>query len=124
MVSAIGTKMDSLVYLEGCKVDDTVDVGVSCEDLAQGLLVGDVDLIEGWSFPADQLDAVQSYLRGVVEVIDNDYFIAMFEQGQSRERPNIASASVNGVVRDFVYCGYAWRGRKPSPTMAQTSMKL
>jgi hypothetical protein len=86
--------MVSLAYLEGCKVDDTVDVGMSCEDLAQGLLVGDVDLVEDWSFPADQLDAVQSYLRGVVEVIDNDNFVAMFEKGQSRERPNVACASV------------------------------
>lgn len=75
-------------------MDDTVDVGVSCKDLVQSLLVGDVDLIEGWSFPADQLDAVQSNLRGVVEVINNDNFIAMFEQGQSRERPNISCASV------------------------------
>lgn len=51
-----------LAYLESCEVDDAVYVGMCCKDLAQCLLIGNVDLVEGWPFAADQLNAVQGHL--------------------------------------------------------------
>jgi hypothetical protein len=70
-----------LAYLESCKVDDAVNVRVCCKDLAQCLLVGDVDLVEDWPFAADQLNAVQGYLRRVVQAVDNDNLVAMLKKG-------------------------------------------
>lgn len=66
-------------------MDDAVNVGMCCKDLVQCLLVGDVEFVEGWPFPADQLDAVQNYLRGVVQAVDDDNFVAVLKKSQSRE---------------------------------------
>jgi len=59
-------------------VNDTVEIGVCCEDLFQSYLVGNIYLIERWPFPAEQFYAIERDFRGVVETVYNHNFIAMF----------------------------------------------
>jgi len=47
-----------MTCLEGSKVNDAVNGRVLGEDLVDGLLVCDIDLVEGRSATADQLNAV------------------------------------------------------------------
>jgi hypothetical protein len=39
-------------YLQGCKVDDTIDVGMRSKDLEQSFLICNIDLVKFWSLPA------------------------------------------------------------------------
>ena len=43
------------------EVDDTVNVWVFGEDLVEGLLVCDVDIVVLWLLSADQLNAVEDF---------------------------------------------------------------
>lgn len=74
-------------------MDDAIDLGVLIENLVQGGLVRDVHLVELWSLAADELDAVESHLGRVVEVIDNHHLVAVLEEGKGGERANVASAT-------------------------------
>lgn len=71
--------------LESGEVDDTVDGWVLLKDLVESLLVRDVGLVKLGSLAADELDAVESDLGGVVEVIDNHHFVAVLEQRKRGE---------------------------------------
>lgn len=48
--------------LERGKVDDAVNLGMLGEDIVQRCLVGDIGLVEDWSFATDQLDTVDGDL--------------------------------------------------------------
>lgn len=74
-------------------MNDTVNRGVLLEDLVESLLVLDVGLIELGSLAADELDAVESDLGGVVEVIDNYHFVSVLEQRQRSEGANVAGTT-------------------------------
>lgn len=50
--------MQESAYLKSSEVDNTVNVGVCCEDLVKGFFIRDIDLIEVWALSADELDAV------------------------------------------------------------------
>jgi hypothetical protein len=76
-------------------VDDAVDGGVFGKHLVEGLLVGDVDLVEIRSAARQQLDAVKGNLRGVVEAVDNDDIVAGVQQGQSREGADVARSTAD-----------------------------
>ena len=52
--------------LEGSKMDDIVDIRVIGEDFIKGIGDGDVDVVESRTFAADQLDAVDAFLRRIV----------------------------------------------------------
>lgn len=75
-------------------MDDTVNFGVLGEDLVEGLLVGNVKLVEVRAATADKLDAVKSDLGGVVETVDNHNIIAVLEEGKRGERANVAGATI------------------------------
>lgn len=77
------------------KVDDTVDGGVLGKHLVQGLLVGDVDLVEVGSAASQQFDTVEGHFGRVVEAVDNDDIVAGIKQGQSREGANVARSTAN-----------------------------
>jgi hypothetical protein len=85
--------------LEGSKVDDTVQIGVVPKDFVERLLVGDIDLSELWPLPANQFDAIQGFDGGIIQVIGNDDLVTGFEQGQGRERPDIARSALAGMAR-------------------------
>lgn len=64
------------------------------EDLLEGRLVGDIDLVEDGPLAAQQLDAVQADLGGVVQAVDDNHIVAVLEECERRERSNVASATV------------------------------
>lgn len=66
-------------------MDNAVNVRMRCKDLVQCLFISDVNLVEVWSFAAEQLDAVEGDFRGIVEAVDDHNFVAMFEEGKSGE---------------------------------------
>lgn len=74
-------------------MNDAVDCGILRKDLVQLILVGDVGLVELWTLARDELDAVKGDLGGVVEAVYDDDFVAMLEEGQRCEGPNVASAT-------------------------------
>lgn len=80
-------------------MDHGVDGRVLLEDLAQRLLVGDVDLVELGAAAADELDAVERDLGRIVEVIDYDDIVAVLEKRQRRERANVAGATIETEER-------------------------
>jgi hypothetical protein len=85
-------------YLERGKVDDIVNVWVLGKDLVQRGLVGDVALVEGWPLAADELDAVDDFLGGVVEVVDDDDLVVCLEERERCEGANVASATGRMLV--------------------------
>jgi hypothetical protein len=58
--------------------------------------------ISGFSAPlaADELDAIDDLLGGVVEIVDDDNLVVCLEEGKCCERTNVASAT----VRESVVC--------------------
>ena len=82
-------------YLESSEVDYTVDVWVCGKDLVETFLIGDIHLVKVWSLSAEEFDAIEGDSGGVVEAIDNYDFVAMFEERESSERPDIAGTSMD-----------------------------
>jgi hypothetical protein len=64
---------------------------VGCKHLLKSSFVCDVDFVEIGSFPANELNAIQGDFGGIVEIIYNDDFVAVFEKSKRRERSNISS---------------------------------
>ena len=60
-------------------MDDIVNIWVRGEDLVKFGFVGDVAGVVLGSFPGDELDAVEDFLGGVVEIVDDDDLIVCFE---------------------------------------------
>lgn len=88
--------MVEAAYLESSEVDDTVDLGVLGEDLVEGLLVDNIDIVEVRAAAADELDAVKGNLGGVVEVVDNHDIVAVLEECQRGEGANVSGTTVPG----------------------------
>ena len=76
-------------------MDDVVNVWVLLEHLVERSLILDIELVELWPLAADELNAVDNLLGGVVEVVDNDDLVASFEESERCERANVASATAN-----------------------------
>lgn len=75
-------------------MNDTVNVGVGLEDLVEASLIGDIQLNELGFLAADQLDPVQSFDGGVVQVVSDDDLVASLEECEGGEGANVASATV------------------------------
>lgn len=78
-------------------MNHTVNGRVLGEDLIDGLLICDVDLVEGGAATAEELNSVQRNLRGVVEVVDNHNIVAVLEESEGGEATNVASATAKGA---------------------------
>lgn len=76
-------------------MNHAVDLGVLLEDLVEGGLVGDVDLVEVGSLAAEEFDAVNRDLGGVVEAVDDDHIVSVLEKGQGGEGADVARATVS-----------------------------
>jgi hypothetical protein len=74
-------------------VNDIVDIRVLLEHLVQGLLISDVERVVLGSLAADQLNAVQDLLGGVVEVVDDDDLVVGLEESERGERADVAGAT-------------------------------
>ena len=89
--------------LERGEVDDIVDVRVVDEDLVELGLVGDVAGVGDGPLAADELDAVERFGGGVVEVVDDDDLIVGFEEGEGGEGADVARAT-GGEPLAFCRC--------------------
>lgn len=58
--------LDLWLYLEGGKVNNAVDVGVLRKDVVQCLLVRNIGLVEDGALSANQLNAIERDLGGIV----------------------------------------------------------
>ena len=75
------------------EVDDIVNVWVLLKHLVECRLICYIDLVEGWSLAADELDAVDDFWGGVVEVVDDDDLVVCFEEGEGCKGANVASTT-------------------------------
>lgn len=82
--------------LQRGEVDDIVDVRVLLEDLVECGFILDVELVELWPFAGDELDAIDDFLGRVVEVVDDDNFVAGIKERERCERANVAGATATG----------------------------
>ena len=94
---------DTSTHLQRSKVDDIVNIRVLLEHLIQLLLIGDVQRVVLGPLAADELDAVEDLLGGVVEVVDDDDLVVGLEESERGERADVAGATgkkrgVSGVV--------------------------
>jgi hypothetical protein len=76
-------------------VNDIVDVWVLLEHLVKRGLVLDVELVEIGPLAADELDAVDDLLGGIVEAVDNDDLVVGLEESKSCEGANVARATAS-----------------------------
>lgn len=74
-------------------MDNVVNIWVLLEDLVERSLILNVELVELWLLAADELNAVDDLLRGVVEVVDDDDLIASLEESERCERANVAGTT-------------------------------
>lgn len=74
-------------------MDDTVNVRVRLEHLIYAIFIGDVDLVEVWSFTAEEFNAIEGHFRGIVKTVDDDNLVSMLEEGERCERPDITGSS-------------------------------
>jgi hypothetical protein len=81
-------------YLQGCKVDDAVNVGVRSKHLVEAGRVGDVDLEEVGSLARDQFNAVDDLWGRVEQIVGNDNLVVSLQESKGREGANIARSSV------------------------------
>lgn len=88
-------------HLQRSKVDNTVNVRVLLEHLVQLLLIGDIAGVELGSLAANELDAVEDFVRGVVEVVDDNDLVVCLEEGEGSEGANVAGAT--GGIRELAF---------------------
>ncbi len=67
-----------------------VDIRMLGEDLVEAGFIGDINAIEIRSLAANQFDSVDRLLRRVVETINNDNFVAGFEECKGGKRTNVS----------------------------------
>lgn len=84
-----------LTCLEGSKVNHAVNLGVLLEDLVESILVGDVDLVEVGALAAEELNAVDGDLGGVVKAVDDDHIVAVLKKSEGGKRADVAGATVS-----------------------------
>lgn len=74
-------------------MNDAVNGRVLVKDVVEGLFIGNVDVVEGRTAAAKLLDAVEDDFERVVEVVDNDDVVIVFEESQSGKGANVAGSS-------------------------------
>ena len=79
-------------------MDDIVNIRVLLKHLIQLLLIGDVQRVVLGPLAADELDAVEDLLGGVVEVVDDDDLVVCLEEGKGCEGANVAGSTAPSSV--------------------------
>jgi hypothetical protein len=64
---------------------------MGCKHLLKSSFISDVDVVKVRPLAANKLNAIQRDFRGVVEIINNNYFVAVFEKSERGEGSNISS---------------------------------
>ena len=75
-------------------MNNAIDLWMCGKDFIEFCLVGDVDLVEGWPFPTEQLDAIEGYDRGIVQAVDNYHVVIIFEKGEGCEGSDVSRTTV------------------------------
>lgn len=75
-------------------MNHAVNLWVCRKHLVHSRLIGNVYLVKGWSLSAEELDAIEGDLGGVVQGVDDDDVVVILEEGKGGERANVASATV------------------------------
>ena len=75
----MGSLLYVVAYLESGEVDDAVNIWMRLEDLVKVVLFPDIDVEEVGALPADELDSIDGFFRGVEEVVRDDNFVVCFE---------------------------------------------
>lgn len=83
-------------------MDDIVDLWVSLEDAVERWLIRDIHLVKLRPLACDELDSVYAFFRGVVEGVNDNYFVVGLEEGENRERADVTGATMTGVSRSLV----------------------
>jgi hypothetical protein len=71
-------------------MNHTVYIWTSCKDLVKGGFISDINIVEVGLLSADQFYAVEDFLRGIVEVVHYDDFVAGLEKREGGERADVA----------------------------------
>ena len=79
-------------------MNDAVNVGVGLEDLVEGGIIGDIQLGELGLLAGDQLNALQGFGGGVVQIVRDDNLVASLEKSEGGEGANVARSTIDGGV--------------------------
>ena len=79
-------------YLQRSEMDHAVDIWMLFECPVKVFLLANVDLGKVWSFAAYQLNAIEGFLRGIVEIVGDDNLVPRLKQCESGEGTNVPSA--------------------------------
>jgi len=82
-------------------MNNTVNVGMRSEHLVQCLLICDVNLVEIRSLSAEKFDAIEGDFGGIVQAVDDDDLVTMFEEGERGKRPDITGASMQSSISNM-----------------------
>lgn len=82
-------------------MNHVVDVAVLFEHGIESSLVGDIEVHKLRPLTADELDAVEDFGGGVVQIVRNHCFVACFEEREDREGADVACPSVEKLALDF-----------------------
>lgn len=74
-------------------MNDAVNLRVLGENLIDGLLVCDVELVKGRAAAANQLNAVEGDLGGVVEGVNNNDIVTVLKESKGGERTNVSGTT-------------------------------
>lgn len=74
-------------------MNDIVDVWMCSEDFVELRFIGDFAVVEFGTFAADQFDAAEDFGRGIIKVVNDDYFVIGFKESERSEGADIACAS-------------------------------
>lgn len=72
-------------------MNHAVNIRVCCKHLLKSSFIRDVHIVEDGLLPANALNPIERDFGGIVEIIYNDYFVAVFEKSKRGEGSNISS---------------------------------
>lgn len=79
-------------------MDNAVDLWIFLEDLVEGFLICDIQLLKFWSLPRYQFNAINDFRRRVVQIVSNNHFVVGFKQRKGCKRPNVAGTTVRSDI--------------------------
>lgn len=74
-------------------MNDAINIRMLLKHFIQSLLIGDIARVELGSLAANELDAVEDFVGGVVEVVDDDDLVVGLEEGEGGEGADVAGAT-------------------------------
>lgn len=74
-------------------MNNTVDIWMFGEDIVESFLVRNIEVDKLWPLTRNEFNAIDHFLRRILEIVCNDDLISSFKQCKSGERADIAGAS-------------------------------